>query len=146
MQRKTSGYVGLLLILIAVTLFITASRETQYESAVVRLKGKVIAKDLRPLRLGWIYGVTYRVTVQGRTLEGEGDVGSRKTWDAMRIGEEVDVESIGVTPHETRLAAERSGSSGLYRGIAIGLGGTGVALLVLRIKGGSAWSAAKPRP
>lgn len=146
MRRKNWGYVGMLLLLVSVVLLLNASRETQYESAVVRLQGKVIAKDLRPLRLGWIYGVTYRVTVQGRVLEREGDVGSRKTWDAMRIGDEVDVESVGVTPNETRLAAERTWSSGLYRWIAIGLGVAGVVLLVLRIRGGPAWSAATPRP
>jgi hypothetical protein len=146
MRRRNLGYVGLLLLVVSVALFITASRETQYETGVSRLKGTVIAKELRPLRLGWIYGVTYRVTVQGKTLEREGDVLSRKAWDPIRIGDEVDVESIGVTAQETRLAAERAASGGAYRWIAIGVAIAGVACLVLRLKGGSAWSAAKPRP
>ena len=146
MRRRNLGYVGLLLRLVSVGLFITASRETRYETGVARLKGTVIAKELRPLRLGWIYGVTYRVPVQGKTLEREGDVQSRKTWDSIRIGDEVDVESIGVTPQETRLAAERTAASGVYRWTAIGAAIAGAACLGLRLKGGSAWSAAKPRP
>jgi hypothetical protein len=143
MQPKILGYVGGLLLLVAVALLITASKEKQYESLVARLKGKVIGKDLRPLRLGKIYGVRYRVTVQGQTLEREGDVQSQKTWDSIRVGDEVEVESIGVTPNETRLSAERVAGSGLYFGIAATLGAGGVVLIGLRFvkreKGDRRW-------
>jgi hypothetical protein len=133
MGARVFGYAGLLLILVSVAVYIAGAKETRYETAVARLKGRVIAKEIRPLRTGHVYGVTYRVTLQGRTLEREGDVGSQKTWDSLRIGDEVDVESIGVTPHETRLAAERVAGSGVYRWIAAGLAGAGLVLLVLRI-------------
>lgn len=143
MQPKILGYVGGLLLLVAVALLITASKEKQYESLVARLKGKVIGKDLRPLRLSKIYGVRYRVTVQGQTLEREGDVQSQKTWDSIRVGDEVEVESIGVTPNETRLSAERVAGSGLYFGIAATLGAGGVVLIGLRFvkreKGDRRW-------
>ena len=146
MPPRVLGYVGLLLLLVAVALLLTASKEKQYESLVVRLKGKVVGKDLRPLRLGKIYGVRYRVIVQGQTLEREGDVQSQKTWDSIRVGDEVDVESVGVTPNETRLSAERVGGSGVYLGIAGVSGLAGLVLLGLRLKGGWTWSAAKPPP
>jgi hypothetical protein len=146
MTPRVLGYAGLLLLLVALALLLTASKEKQYESLVVRLKGKVIAKDLRPLRLGKIYGVRYRVTVQGQTLEREGDVQSQETWGSIRVGDDIEVESIGVTPNETRLAPERVVGSKIYFGIAAASALAGVVLLVMRLKGGSAWSAAKPQP
>ena len=133
MQRKNLGYVGLLLVLVSVVLFIVASKESRYESAVVRVKGVVLAKRIRPLRLGHTYDVTYRTTVLGRTLEREGDVGSQKKWDSMRIGDEVDVECIGVAPEETRLAAERTAGSVAYRWLAAGFGAGGLVLIGLRV-------------
>jgi len=136
MRARYHGYAGLGLILVSVALFISAAKETQYESAVVRLKGVVIAKGIRPLRLGRVYGVTYRVMVQGRTLEREGDVGSQKAWDAVRVGDEVDVQTIGVTAHETRLPAERVAVGSVYRWIAAALVVAGLVLLGLRIRQG----------
>jgi hypothetical protein len=132
MPPRILGYIGLLLLVVAVAVLITASKEKQYESLVVRLKGQVIGKDLRPLRLGKIYGVRYRVIVQGRTLEREGDVGSQKTWDSIRVGDEVEIESVGVTPNETRLTSERVAGSGVYFGVAGVLGAAGVGLIGMR--------------
>lgn len=135
MPRRMLGYVGGLLILVSVAVFITASKETQYETGVARLKGTVIGKEIRPFHTGRgrIYGVTYRVTVQGRILEREGDVGSEKAWDSIRVGDEVEVEAVGVTANETRLAAERVAGSGVYRGIASGIGVAGLVLIGVRI-------------
>jgi hypothetical protein len=133
MPPRILGYLGLLLLVVAIALLITASRERQYESTVVRLKGKVLAKELRPLGQTTVYAVRYRVTVQNQTLEREGDVQKRKTWDAIRIGDEVDVESIGVTPNETRLSSERVAGSGVYVGIAAAVGVGGFALIGVRL-------------
>ncbi|MBI3856065.1 MAG: hypothetical protein HY293_10290 [Planctomycetes bacterium] len=134
MTVRYLGYGGLGLLLLSLVLFLVSSTESRYESGAARLRGRVIAKDIRPLHLGHIYGVTYRVTVESRTVEREGDVGSRKAWDSFRIGDEVEVESVGVTPNETRLPAERSAGSGVYRGIAAALGLGGVVLLLLRVR------------
>lgn len=133
MPPKVLGYAGLLLLLVAVALLLAASRERRYESAVVRLKGRVLSKELRPAGRATIYGVRYRVTVQGQTLEREGDVQSEKTWDAIRIGDEVDVESVGVTPHETRLSAEKVAGSGPYLWIAAAAGAAGFAMIGVRL-------------
>jgi len=134
MRRRYFGYGGLLLLLVSVVLFIEASREKRYETTVARLKGTVIRKEVRSLRTGQIYGVTYRIVIQGQTLEREGNAGSQKTWDSMRVGDDVDVESVGPTAHETRLAVERVAGSGVYRWIAAGLAIAGAVLLGFRLR------------
>jgi hypothetical protein len=134
MRRRYFGYGALFLFLLSLVLFLEASREKRYESTVSRVKGTAIRKEIRPLRLGHIYGVTYRVVIQGQTLEREGDVGSQKVWDSIRVGDAVDVESVGVTPSETRLVHERLAGSGVYFTIAAGLGIAGVVLLALRLR------------
>jgi len=134
-NRRYLGYGGLFLLLLSLVLFLVSVTESRYESTVVRVKGRVLQKEIRPLRNRKTYGVTYRVTIESRTLEREGDVGSQEAWDAIRIGDEVDVESVGVTPNETRLAVERTAASGVYRGIAAAFGLAGVVLLFLRLRG-----------
>src|SRR6185436_897503 len=106
MNRRYYSYGSGLLLLLALVLLLVSVTETRYESGVARFKGKVIAKGLRPIRLDTYYGVTYRVTIEGRSLEREGDAGSRKAWDAIAVGDDIDVESVGVTAAETRLALE----------------------------------------
>lgn len=134
MNRRYYSYGGWGLLLLSLILFLVSVTETRYETGVARFKGKVIAKGLRAIRLSTYYGVTYRVTIEGRSLEREGDVGSQKAWDAIPIGSEVDVESVGVTPNETRMTLERVGNSAVYRWIAAAAALGGVVLLALRFR------------
>ena len=132
--RRYFSYGGVIAFLISVVVFGVGVEERRYESVVVRLKGIVIDKEMHRHRVRWEYGVTYRVTVQGQILQREGDVGSRRLWDSIRIGQQVDVESVGVTANETRLTAERLVGSGVYFGISAGLAIAGVVLIVLRLR------------
>ena len=59
MQPQVLSYGGSFLLLLSVVGFIEGSRERQYEATVSRLKGTVIAKGIRALRLGYVYGVTH---------------------------------------------------------------------------------------
>ena len=134
MNRRYSSYGGLFLLLLSLVLFLVSVTESRFETGVARFKGKVIAKEIRPIRNRKTYGVTYRVTIEGRTLEREGDVWSQEAWDALPIGSEVDVESVGVTPNETRMPQERTGGSGLYRWLAAAAAVGGAVLLALRLR------------
>ena len=134
MPRRYLSYGGVLAFLLSVVVFGVGTEERRYESVVARLKGIVIDKEMHRHRARWAYGVTYRVTVQGQVLQREGDVGSRTLWDSIRIGQEIDVESVGVTANETRLRAERLVGSVVYFGISAGLAISGVVLLVLRLR------------
>jgi len=144
MPARYLSYGGGLCLLLAVVLVLVASEERRYESTVSRVKGIVIGKAIRRPRIKNLYGVTYRVTIQGKTLDREGDVGSQNAWNALRIGDEVDVDCIGVTANETRMPVERLAGSGVYHAISAALAVAGVGLLVWRFRGGRLWSAAKP--
>ena len=136
MARRHLSYGGLGLILLGTVLFLVASKEASYESVTATVKGVVVSKATRPVNRNTVYGVTYRVAVQGRTIEREGDVGSQKRWDAIRVGDDIDVETIGVTAGETRLPDERTASSGVYRWIAAATGIAGAVLVGLRFRPG----------
>ena len=130
-------YGGLGLLLLGIVIFLVGSKEARYESVGTKAKARVIAKEIRPYSwLGTFYGVTYRFTAAGRTLQREGDAGGRKAWDAIRIGDDVDVEWVDATPEETRLAVERLAGSRIYYGIATGLALGGLVLLCLRLRRG----------
>jgi len=137
MPRRYFSYGGLGLILIGMVVFLVASKEASYETVGATVKGVVVSKEIRPVQRATKYGVTYRTTVQGRKIEREGDVGSQKRWDAIRVGDEIEVETIGVTAGETRLPEERSASSGVWRWIASAIGVAGVVLLGLRFRTGN---------
>ena len=129
------GYGGLILLLVALAVFIESVRESRYESVVAHFKGKVISKDIRTTnRINKIYGVSYRVTIESRPVEHESDVGSQELWDSFRIGDEVDIESVGVTPNETRMAVVPRMRSGVYRWAAAGLALAGIALIGVRLR------------
>ena len=134
MQARYLGYGGLLLILVGLCFLIVSFQEMRFESTVARHKGTVIGKDLEYDRRSTIYRVRYRVTIQSRTLESASDVGSQKTWDSIRVGDEIDVESVGVTPSETRLVIAPKMGSWTHRGIAAACGLAGVVLIVLRFR------------
>jgi hypothetical protein len=135
MTARHLGYGGWLLILVAVVVFIVSFEEMRYETTVARLKGVVLSKRTSRPRLRTAYHVTYRVTIQGAAVEREGTVASG-TWHVIQVGDEVDVESVGVTPNETRLPSERLASSTAYRIIAASLGIAGIVLIVLRVRKG----------
>lgn len=135
-RTRYLGYGGLGLLLLAVVLFGVATTETRYESVVHRTKGVVLGKEIRtehrsprPAHI-----VKYRVVVGGQTLEREGSVGSREVWDTFRVGDEIDVESVGNTVTEIRLATERLTSSRVYYGMAAASVAGGIVLLVLRMR------------
>jgi hypothetical protein len=134
MRRRYLSYGAGIALLLSVVLFGVGTEERRYESVVARLKGIVIDKEMHRHRARWAYGVTYRVTVQGQVLQREGDVGSRTLWDSIRIGQEIDVESVGVTANETRLPAERLAGSAVYFGISAALAIAGAVLIVLRLR------------
>jgi hypothetical protein len=135
-RTRYLGYGGLGLLLLAVVLFGVATTESRYENVVHRTKGVVLAKEIRSVDRGRPHHVvTYRVVVGGRTLEREGGVGSRGVWDSIRVGDELDVEAVGDTVVEIRLAMERVAGSRVYYGLAAASLVGGIVLLGLRLRG-----------
>ena len=136
-RARYQSYGGLLLILLGLVTFLVGSKESRYESVGTKARARVIAKEIRSYSWrGTFHGVTYRFTAAGQTLQREGDAGDRKAWDAIRIGDDVDVEWVDATPEETRLAVERLTGSRVYYGIAAGLALGGLVLLCLRLRSG----------
>ena len=133
--RRYLGYGGLGLILLAVVLFGVATTETRYENVVSRMKGVVIAKEIRTLdRQRPYHVVTYRVVLAGRPVERDGGAGSREAWDSIRVGDEIDVEAVGDTVYEIRLARERVAGSRVYYGLAAASLAGAIVLLVARFR------------
>lgn len=130
------GYAGLFSILFAVAFLLAAAREARFEGGITRLKGTVIAKEIRESRRSRSYNVTYRVTIAGKVLQRVGSTATRASWDALRVGGEVDVECVGHSEEETRMAVERFAGSWFYLWIATVLGVGGIVLLGLRIRRG----------
>jgi hypothetical protein len=133
-RTRYLGYGGLGLLLLAVVLFGVATTETRYENVVSRTKGVVLSKELRHQGQTTIYGVTYRVMVGGRAVQREGDVGSQRAWDALHVGDEVDVETVGDTANETRLPVERTAGSPVWYGLAAAALAGGTVLLIVRFR------------
>lgn len=136
LRTRLLGYAGLFSILFAVGFLLAAAREARFEGGVTRLKGTVIAKEIRESRHSRSYDVTYQVTIAGKVLQRVGSAATRSSWDALRVGGEVDVECVGHTEGETRMAVERFAGSWYYLWIATVLGVGGVVLLGLRIRRG----------
>jgi hypothetical protein len=135
-RTRYLGYGGLGCLLLAVVLFMVATTESRYEHMVHRTKGIVLAKDIRTRDRSPYpaHVVTYRVVIAGKTLEREGDVPSRKVWDSIPVGGEVDVEAVGDTVYEIRLATERVASSTVYRILSAASAVGGIVLLVFRMR------------
>jgi hypothetical protein len=133
-RTRSLGYGGLFLLLLAVVLSGAGATESRYESGTARFQGRVVSKNIHGSLRSRIMGVTYRVTIEGREIEREGDVGTRERWDALRTGDPVEVQAVGTTPNETRLPVERVAGSGVYFALAAAAAAGGMALLVLRFR------------